>query len=123
MTTSNLVKSISIAKTAEVASHMDKPSLSFGIQSALGTHTPEVVPFHVKTTSLLKFTFERSGNSPYVLMSWMVTSSNFNCLVISFTQVKPKDSQPHTSTPLAPKRLHMAISIAPVSEAGTIPTK
>ena len=54
-----------MAKTAEVASQIARPSLLSGIQSALGTQTPEVVPFHVKTTSLLKLTLERSGNSPY----------------------------------------------------------
>ena len=53
-----------MAKTAEVASQIDKPNLLSGIQSALGMHTPEVVPFHVKTTSLSKFTFDKSGSSP-----------------------------------------------------------
>ena len=52
---------MSIAKTAEVASQIDKPDLLSGIQFALGMQTPEVVPFHVKTTSLSKFTFDKSG--------------------------------------------------------------
>ena len=55
---------MSIANTADVASQMDRPSLSSGIQSALGIQTPEVVPFQVKTTSLLKFTLVKSGSSP-----------------------------------------------------------
>ena len=44
---------ISIAKTAEVASHSVTPSRSAGIQSAgpAGTRTPDVVPLYVKIAS------------------------------------------------------------------------
>ena len=52
------------AKQADVASHIVRPLRSAGIQSALGTRTPEVVPFQVKTTSLSKFTLARSTISP-----------------------------------------------------------
>ena len=48
----------------EVASQIVKPSLSSGIHSAFGTRTPDVVPFQVKITSLLKFTFFKSGIEP-----------------------------------------------------------
>jgi len=49
--TSTLGQSMSMAKTAEVASLKVRPLRSSAIQSALGTHTPEVVPFHVKMMS------------------------------------------------------------------------
>ena len=62
--TSNFAKSISIANTADVASHMTKPFLSSGIQFASGTRTPEVVPFQLNKTSLLKSIFDKSGNKP-----------------------------------------------------------
>ena len=55
---------MSCAKQADVASQMVRPLRSAGIQSALGTRTPEVVPFHVNTTSLSKLTLARSGSSP-----------------------------------------------------------
>jgi hypothetical protein len=42
---------MSWAKAAEVASHMLRPVRSAAIQSALGTRTPLVVPFQVKTMS------------------------------------------------------------------------
>ena len=53
-----------MAKTAEVASQMARPSRSSAIQSASGTRTPEVVPFQVKTTSRSQSTAARSGSSP-----------------------------------------------------------
>lgn len=37
-----------MAKTPEVASLKVRPVRSAAIQSAFGTHTPDVVPFHVK---------------------------------------------------------------------------
>ena len=40
------------AKAADVASQIDSPVRSAAIQSALGTRTPDVVPFQVKTMSL-----------------------------------------------------------------------
>merc|ERR1719378_1372698 len=65
VTTSSLDHSTSIANTAEVASHRVRPSRSAGIQSALGTRTPEVVPFQVNTASDLPSYLVRSGSSPY----------------------------------------------------------
>ena len=44
----------------------------------------------------------------------------FNWPVTSLTQAFPKLSQANMSTPRAPSIDHMAISIAPVSEAGTM---
>ena len=59
--TSSLFHEISIANTADVASHKVSPSLSPLIQSPFGTLTPAVVPFQVKITSLLKSTLLISG--------------------------------------------------------------
>src|SRR5205814_3910860 len=53
-----------IAKMAEVASQIVRPRRSAAIQSPLGTRTPEVVPFHGKTTSRAGSTRERSGSWP-----------------------------------------------------------
>ncbi len=64
VTTSSLGQSSFCAKAAEVASQMVRPARSAAIQSPFGTRTPEVVPFQVKTTSVLKSTLARSGSSP-----------------------------------------------------------
>ena len=64
LVTSSFFHGISIAKTAEVASHSVNPILLGLIQSPFGTFTPDVVPFHVKITSFSKFTDSRSGNFP-----------------------------------------------------------
>src|SRR5450432_2341306 len=61
VTTSSLVKSSVWAKAAEVASQIVSPCRSAAIQSALGTRTPEVVPFQVKTMSVAGSTLDRSG--------------------------------------------------------------
>ncbi len=55
--TSSFFQSIGIAKTDDVASHIVRPFRSSFIQLASGRHTPELVPFHVNTISLLKSTF------------------------------------------------------------------
>ena len=52
-----------MAKAALVASQMVRPSRSAGIQSPLGTRTPEVVPFHRNTASRFFAAF-RSGSLP-----------------------------------------------------------
>ena len=52
------------ANAAEVASQIASPLRSAAIQSALGTRTPEVVPFQVKTTSFAGSMPARSGSSP-----------------------------------------------------------
>ena len=49
--TSSLSQGRSMAKAAEVASQMVRPSRSAAIQSPFGTFTPQVVPFHRKTMS------------------------------------------------------------------------
>ena len=64
VTTSSLAQSSGWANAAEVASQIVRPARSAAIQSALGTRTPEVVPFQVKTTSLAGSTLARSGNLP-----------------------------------------------------------
>ena len=61
---SSFRQSISWAKTAEVASQIVNPLRSLLIQSALGTRTPEVVPFQANTTSRSQSTLVRSGSSP-----------------------------------------------------------
>jgi hypothetical protein len=64
VTTSSLSQGRSMANTAEVASQMARPWRSARIQLPLGTRTPEVVPFQVKTTSWSQSTWERSGRRP-----------------------------------------------------------
>jgi hypothetical protein len=64
VTTSSLCQSSGCANAAEVASQMVRPSRFALIQSALGTRTPEVVPFQVKTMSDAGSALERSGISP-----------------------------------------------------------
>jgi len=64
VTTSSLGQSSRCANAPDVASQIVNPSRSALIQSPLGTRTPDVVPFQVKTTSVLKSILERSGNSP-----------------------------------------------------------
>ena len=62
--TSSLSHGISMANTADVASQIVRPARLAGIQSPLGTFTPDVVPFHTNTTSLSKFTGAKSVMSP-----------------------------------------------------------
>ena len=119
---SNFDQSNFIANAAEVASQIVIPSLLGFIQSALGTHTPAVVPFQLKTISPLKFSFDKPGKSPY-LTSEITTSFNFNCDWISFAQSELKLSQTSILIGLVPRRFHIAISMAPVSDPGTMPTK
>ena len=64
VTTSSLAQSSFCANAAEVASQMVRPSRFALIQSALGTRTPEVVPFQVKTMSEAGSALPRSGISP-----------------------------------------------------------
>jgi hypothetical protein len=59
VTTSSLGQSSGCANAAEVASQMVRPSRVALIQSAFGTRTPEVVPFHVNTMSDFGSTLER----------------------------------------------------------------
>ena len=118
--TSTFGQSIGCARMAEVASAKVRPPRLPAIQSLLGTRTPEVVPFQVKSTSRSKSTLPRSGSRPY---SASITrrSSISSCLAISVTQPLPKLSHASASTPRAPSMVHIAISKAPVSEAGTMP--
>src|ERR1700746_3838957 len=122
VTTSSFGQSSGCANAAEVASQMVRPLRSALIQSALGTRTPEVVPFQVKTMSVLESTLERSGISPYGAVS-LVTSLSFISLTTSETQPSPKDSQAIMVTGRAPSSDHSDISTAPVSDAGTMPIR
>ncbi len=61
--TSSFFQGRSMANDAEVASQIVRTSRVSEIQSPCGTRTPEVVPFHVKTTSRVGSTFSRSGRS------------------------------------------------------------
>src|SRR5690242_1572665 len=47
----------------------------------------------------------------------------FSCLIVSVTQSSPKLSQAKQSTGRGPSKDQSAISTAPVSEAGTMPTR
>ena len=123
VTTSSFGQSSACAKAAEVASQIVSPSRSAAIQSASGTFTPEVVPFQVKTTSRVRVsTAWRSTMSPYSAFM-MRASASLSSFETSVTQVEPNDSQASMSTGRAPSRLHIAISTAPVSEAGTMPMR
>ena len=119
VTTSSLAQSSGWAKAAEVASQIVRPARSAGMKSPFGTLTPAAVPFQVKMTSLLKSIAPRSGNSPYGATT-VNAFGIFSCSSVSVTQSLPKDSQARTSTPRWPSMVHMAISTAPVSEAGTM---
>src|SRR6516164_2822504 len=119
--TSSLSQGSRIANTAEVASQIASPLRSSAIQSPLGTRTPDVVPFQGKTTSRAGSTFDRSGSRPYGAFNTR-TSESFSCST-SVTQPSPKFSHASISTPRAPNSDHIAISIAPVSEPATMPTR
>ena len=52
-----------------------------------------------------------------------VTSFSLSCLATSVTQPSPNDSHESMVTGRAPSIDHIAISTAPVSEAGTMPIR
>ena len=110
------------AKAAEVASQIVRPLRSAGIASPFGKRTPDVVPFQVKTTSWSKSSVEKSTISPYPASNTRASVS-FSCLTASVTQPEPKLSQATMSTGRSPSSDHIAISTAPVSEAGTMPMR
>ncbi len=122
VTTSNRSHGRSMAKAADVASQMTKPSCWAGITSPAGRRTPEVVPFHASTTSCAQLTSDRSGNWPYSALSTRVSSS-FSWVTISCAHRAEKLSNASTSTGRSPSNDHNAISTAPVSDAGTMPTR
>src|SRR5206468_8694685 len=107
VTTSSLGQSSACANAAEVASQMVRPSRVPLIQSALGTRTPEVVPFQVKTMSDFGSILVRSGSLPYgALMT--ATSLSLSCLATSVTQPSPKDSHASMVTGRGPSIDHIA---------------
>ena len=101
---------------------MVRPSRSAAIQSPFGTATPEVVPFQVKTTSRLKSTVAEIGELA-VVGRQHPDVLELELLGASVTQPWPKLSQARTSTPRAPEQRPHAISMAPVSDAGTMPMR
>ena len=64
VTTSSFGQSSFCANAADVASQMASPVRSAEIQSALGTRTPDVVPFQAKIMSCAGSMPDRSGSSP-----------------------------------------------------------
>ncbi len=122
VTTSSLSHGSSIANTAEVASQITSPSRAGEIQPPSGTRTPDVVPFQAKTTSWSKSTAFRSGRRPYGAASTRA-SARRSCLTMSFAQPSEKLSKASTSTLRGPSSDQSAISIAPVSDAGTMPSR
>ena len=122
VTTSSFSHGRSTAKTADVASQMVRPVRSAAIHSPSGTFTPEVVPFHAKTTSRSPLIEDKSGSSPKSA-SKTRTSSICKCWVIFVAHPRLKLSQDSTSTPRAPNSDHRHISTAPVSEPGTTPMR
>ena len=118
--TSSLCQGRSIAKAAEVASQSVRPVRSAAIQSASGTRTPDVVPFQVKQRSRAGST-SSGGKWPYSAVR--ISASSFSCPTASVTQPEPNDSQASMVTGRAPSIVHIAISKAPVSEAGTMPMR
>ena len=64
VTTSSLAQGRSMAKAAEVASQMTRPSRSAAMKSAFGMRTPEVVPFQASTRSCAGSMAARSGSAP-----------------------------------------------------------
>ena len=107
VTTSSLSQGRSMAKAAEVASQITRPSRSAAMKSALGKRTPEVVPFQASTTSCAESTAARSGSLPYGASSTRASAS-FSCLTTSVAQVSEKLSNASTSTGRAPSSDHSA---------------
>src|SRR5271163_2942283 len=120
--TSSLAQSSLCANAAEVASQIERPSRSAAIQLPSGTRTPDVVPFQVKTTSFDQSTLPRLGSTSYADLRTVVSLSS-SSLSTSLTQPSPNDSHASMVTGRAPSSDHIAISTAPVSDAGTIPTR
>ena len=91
------------------------------MKPASGTRTPEVVPFQVNTRSASARTRERSGSAPYGASSTSASMPSWS--TTSVAQSLPKLSNASSCTGLGPSNDHIAISIAPVSEPGTMPTR
>src|SRR6056297_390517 len=119
--TSSLSQGRSCAKAALVASQIVSPARSDGIAFPFGSRTPDVVPFHVKTTSVSKSTPARSTISPYSAV--LTSASSLSCFTASVTQPAPKLSQASMVQGRTPSIDHIAISTAPVSDAGTMPMR
>ena len=122
MTTSSFGQSSGCANAAEVASQIVSPSRSAAIQSPFGTRTPEVVPFQVKTTSVVEIDLGEIGQLAvgrlerrHVLELELLGDVGDP----AFAEAFPGE---HVDG-RAPSSDHIAISTAPVSEAGTMPMR
>src|ERR1700737_1663764 len=93
--TSTLDQGKSMANAADVASQIVRPERSSAIQSALGTRTPEDVPFHVNTMSRLESACARPGSQPYGASKTRLSPSRSSD-TMSRTQSLPKLSQAKT---------------------------
>jgi hypothetical protein len=108
------------AKAAEVASQIVRPARSAGIASPFGTRTPEVVPFQVKTTSRSKSSApDRRSRHRAVVTVGVELQLLDHVGDPAGAEAFPGD---HLAG-RAPSIDHIAISTAPVSEAGTMPMR
>jgi hypothetical protein len=80
-----------------------------------------VVPFQVKTTSLVEIDLREVDDLAVGRLAH--GGVELQLLDASVTQPSPKLSQASISTGRAPSSDHIAISTAPVSEAGTMPMR
>jgi hypothetical protein len=110
-----------LRKGALVASQIVRPARSAGIASPFGTRTPLVVPFQVKTTSVSKSMREVDD---LAVLGGLDRRVELQLLdhVGDPARAEAFPGQ-HRAGPRAPSIDHMAISTAPVSEAGTMPMR
>ncbi len=121
VTTSHLDHSIGCAKAPLVASLKVMPSRSAGIQSKFGILAPEVVPFCVKMMSAVVARQRQ-------IRQHAVGTADVNAAIVRASAARPhrspilrRSSPRRTRRPArAPSIDHIAISTAPVSDAGTI---
>ena len=123
VTTSSLSQGSAMANAAEVASQMVSPARSAGDPVAVrDAHAGGgAVPGEHDVVGEVDL---RRGPAalPYSAPSTRASGS-LSCLTTSVAQPSPKLSKASTSTGRAPSRDQSAISTAPVSEAGTMPTR
>ncbi len=84
--------------------------------------TPEVVPFQVKTMSR-SGSWRRDRAAARNRLQNRRRSSSLSCIRGIGEPAEPKLSKATTSTPLAPSMVTIAVSKAPVSDAGTMPRR
>ena len=121
--TSSLSQGRSCAKAAEVASQRVRPARSAAIQSPFGHAGAGGGAVPGEADVGVRADLREVGERAVVGASARRQSASFSCLVASVAQPWPKLSQTSMSTGRAPSIDHIAISKAPVSEAGTMPTR